>query len=928
MDLATEFTKTVTHYGVQVLNILKNFTRNLWQTIHDNILPPLLEFLSSLREIGNRIFKTGWSFLQRILKEFNTFFGKYQEDFNKILKQVGEQLRDLYSIAVKFTGQLRAELENIINSLLNFIKETLDIKSFLNRIGAMLKEYKYETYVNQFSHELSKYVKEVQLLTTETKSFLEALIKYVTSRLTNLDIQNTDAEFAEIKQLGKLFVEAVKSVYTWVKEMVNEHSQTVTKSSFYTSFKDLSVDSQRMQDFFKQNFVALPIWSPLGVVTGDLPMSHLKFQWSGLNYLFSGEFYKSLFQGDWSRLWEFGRVSNIIPPYTYQAQIIDGAHFMTFDGLHYTFAVSSGAADASNGEPEGCYFVLAADSQHSNFTIVGTFNNKLTSKLNSIIIFDQSNNVFELKANDKVYYNNKPKELPLHQEFSVWRNYYGQTEIYHPYGVEILCERHLELCTFTVNGFYKNKLRGLLGNANDEKVDELQLQNGEFVETSAHSYEPFYQNYQLKKFNKQCPKLVTVTGDLHGHDHHAAQPECDTVFKNFAYFEKFLPWFDNYKEACAHAVSIAGGVNKQELACTISRGFVRKLRSEYNIPVQVPTVCHKVSAASDKDTGLTKVVNKKLDLVLLVDFNNTAYIELIGQLMGEFKTTMKQYQITDPVITLVGYNKDWKYPIHLSTVDAKLNIPETTKTMPLRSDSYFRTRSPDLNQLIDAFFVTQEKVETELGLSSDAQAFQYAFQYPFRADAIKSIFVFRSDPLKYGLNPVKTVTSSFINNVSAARGIQTHLLAPVEDFTLSGSPTNARNAKQVIGFNQKTVIQNSDSKKRANVGATNLRQHVQFKADLGTDLVLSSNDGNNYVFILQNYQQRNPKDKKVFVQAMANVVTEQMPRLAITQTCHYDIVHGLYERDVCLVKDVQFLAPVSHNESIYPAVFPVTKTNC
>lgn len=903
-------------YFTKIMKIVQEYSQALWKTFQENVMPIVTNFIATFRKIGQGMLDTATAFLTRVFEELSNFFGKYQEEFNKIAKQVGGQLRELHAMIVKFTTQLRTELENIINTALNFIKEFVDIKKWLNRVGELLREYKVEAYVAQFAQEMARMVQDNKFMTPETKKFLDALIKYVSNHLTNPVMPNTEVEMTELKKLSGLFVEAVTSIYRFVEHFLLQQKSEMGKNKFITQIKDPSIDLSKWQELLRQNFISIPMLSPLsGSIDGEMPSPMLKFKWSGLNYLTSAETYKALIGGDWSRMFELVRFSNWIPPYKYQAQLIDGAHFMTFDGFHYTFNVNSGGADSTDAEPEGCYFVLAADSVYANFTILGTFNNKQSRKLNSILVTDNHNNIFELKSNDKTYYNHKAREMPLHTEIHAWRNSLGRTQIHHPAGVLISCEKNLEICTFTVNGFYKNKLRGLLGNANDEHVDDLQLQSGDYVDQSK-SHESFFQNYQLKKFNKVCPKLVTSTGAMHDHHGHASA-ECDSVFKTFGYFQAFLPWFGNYKEACAHATMMTEG-NKLDTACTIARGFVRKLNEEYGIPATVPQACFKACSA-DVDLKESKVNSKKLDLILLVDFNNTMYVEMLPQLINDFKATLKGRDVTDLNLNVVGFNQDWKYPMHIANPDAnpKFNfanfVGDNLATMPLYSDEHFVTKYPLVNEVLEGFWKGYARAQVDLGLSPDAQAFQYAQHYPFRADAFKMLFIFRSNPLTYTANPVRTTLAAALNVYTAARGIHMHLMAPVEDFTLTGSPANARNTKLIIGFNEKVVLQNADAKKRNNVGATNLRPSVQYKADMGTDMVLRNHEGNDFVFLAQNYQTRNPKDRKVFVQTMVNAVGEQLPRWEITQRCHCGVFDGLYERDMCLVKESKLLtqSPVS-----------------
>lgn len=435
---------------------------------------------------------------------------------------------------------------------------------------------------------------------------------------------------------------------------------------------------------------------------------------------------------------------NWIPPLPKVARIIEGIHLITFDGRHLTL-------------PGACQYVLAQDVVNGNFSIVA---NIVDGQLKSIAVVDKNGDTVEISAEGPVKVNGDSTEYPVHQnDLHAWREYYS-VHILSTYGASVHCKADLKTCSIYVNGYYHNKLRGLLGNANSEPFDDWQLPSGIVSKSLSEVAEAF-------KLQASCPAVKVIE---HQHDKDDAEAvECSEAFGWNSPLRAGYFFIDpqSYREACAH--SVAGAANKLEVACNIAFAYASVCRSE-NIPARVPDNCQKCrsSDASGKaiehNVGdLYTVVNpqKKADIVLVVDTAvGDQLSELVDSTITELRKELKIRDITDAHIAVIGYNKDQKY-LSQFTSKGKLDIsgkfsvpkwtanPDLTNSKPVKIDG-----SENTNKGLETVYNAIKKLLDDLGLAPDGRAFRKALEYPFRADAGKAILAIRSDPLAYSVNPV------------------------------------------------------------------------------------------------------------------------------------------------------------------------------
>lgn len=434
---------------------------------------------------------------------------------------------------------------------------------------------------------------------------------------------------------------------------------------------------------------------------------------------------------------------NWIPPLPKVARVIDGIHLITFDGRHITL-------------PGACQYVLAQDVVNGNLSIVATI---ADGALTSIGLVDKSGDAIEIGSDAQAKLNGAATEYPIHQnDLHAWRDIYS-VSIITTYGARVHCKADLKVCHIYVNGYYHNKLRGLLGNANLEPNDDLQLPSGKVGKLAdlAEAY----------KLQKSCPAVSVVDKHEHGKDD-AESEECRKAFdwnsslRGCYYFIDPQP----YRDACAH--SVASASNKEQAVCNIAFGYASVCRSE-NIPVSIPSNCQKchVVDASGKEIeqsvgDIYTVVNpqKKADIVLVVDTAiGDQLSSLVDATITELRKELKSREITDVRVNVIGFNKEKKFLSRFTSkgqldITGKFVVPQSKSSSVLDNDKPLSVGCESVDKALETAHKVAKRLEEDLGLSADGRAFRTALQHPFRSSASKVIIAIRSDPLTHSINPV------------------------------------------------------------------------------------------------------------------------------------------------------------------------------
>jgi hypothetical protein len=428
-------------------------------------------------------------------------------------------------------------------------------------------------------------------------------------------------------------------------------------------------------------------------------------------------------------------ITETVPPFTMHGEVVDGSHFFTFDGYHYTF-------------PGTCSYILARDFVNGNFSLVANLAN---GKLKSVTLIDKDGFV-EVNNDGVVSLNGKASELPIHQtNLHAWRGYYT-VSLLTTYGVEVTCTTDLKICHFAVSGYYLGKTRGLLGNGNSEPFDDFLLPSNKITENTAE----FGNSYRTQS---GC-QAVSIPDDHKEHEH--TDEYCAKFFSSDSSLKYGFVFVNpsSFREACEHATHDAPETEKLEAACTVARAYTSRLRME-NIPITVPSECAKCEVSEQLvevgDEFSVKTPQKQADIVVIVDTKlGNLMGDLVQTIINELRTQLKQRDFTDVTIAVIGFNKDHKYLYHF-TSKGKLDFTGKLATVNAAGPEEEKPLKTG-NDALDEFFETVNnasvRLRDDLGLSADAQAFREAMDYPFRAAATKTILAVRSDGLPYSPNPV------------------------------------------------------------------------------------------------------------------------------------------------------------------------------
>lgn len=396
--------------------------------------------------------------------------------------------------------------------------------------------------------------------------------------------------------------------------------------------------------------------------------------------------------------------------------------------------------------PGKCSYILARDFVEGNFSIVATMDN---GKLKSITLTDKSG-YLEVNSNSILQSGGKNVEYPHHQgTMHAWRTFHT-VSLLTSYGAEVQCSEDLKTCHIRVSGFYSGKTRGLLGNGNSEPYDDYLLPNGKITEKTSDLGNAY-------RTRQDCA-AVTASGDEHPKSH--SNEFCSQYFGRDSSLRLCFLFVNptNFREACEHATHGTG--DAQQSACNIATTYASRCRQEH-IPVSIPKACSRCSVGTQPldvgDEVAVKVPQKKADVVVVFDTSLDKQLTVVQEVMNELRKEMKNNGIDDVQVAAIGYNLNDKYLYQYTTngkLDFKGNFANVKSAGP-KEDDVLRTGQPELDATLVTLDKFNKQTTEDLGLSSDARAFQRAMRYPFRPTATKTILAFRSDAIPYSLNPVR-----------------------------------------------------------------------------------------------------------------------------------------------------------------------------
>lgn len=257
------------------------------------------------------------------------------------------------------------------------------------------------------------------------------------------------------------------------------------------------------------------------------------------------------------------------------AIIIEGKHFITFDGYYYNLA----------GE---CSYLLAGDFKTNAFSLTINYEKGHMKSLGVNIY----NDTIELARAFEVSLNGKTVDLPIFlNSTSVTRNYQTIT-VKNTKGLELTCDYYYNICTIKLSRWLFGKTGGLLGTLDNEKITDLIFPNG----TKTSDISKFVESWSIT--SNKCQFIATNINLPPLEEEDLTEALCNSLFVN-----RNSPLSD-----CFHRVNSSPFLNiclndikSNGSVCSAIVAYTR-MCSNFDIHIKIPEMC-----------GMTKVLEKKLN---------------------------------------------------------------------------------------------------------------------------------------------------------------------------------------------------------------------------------------------------------------------------------------------------------------------------
>ncbi|KAH9637818.1 hypothetical protein HF086_017596 [Spodoptera exigua] len=622
----------------------------------DNILNTYTEAAKQIKEMYEKKFEPA-------LKQFYATLAKY---FKEYLDSLIEVVARYSALTADFYEKHKPELEELTNAL------TAIFKDLTRLLVAQIKEFRAR--VVALTTELSQSIKDMPIFALLKEKYQELAIPEQALALLG-DAYNTIRALIPTPEI-KDFTDAVHSYVTrkLKQEKVDDQKE------LRIIYQKLSTAVTSLIQFIRAQL------GQFGVPSGPLSFNPLSFSPGSvqsapaLGSPPSASLLSKLLTGDAPdvlALIKSYRPKSLNPldevPAKLRAVVVNGQHIFTFDGRHMTF-------------PGNCRYVLAHDHVDRNFTLMMQLAN---GQPKSLILEDKSGTIVELKDNGQVTLNGANHGFPVIEKDSfAFRQANGRIGLGTLYGLMAFCTNKLEVCYIEVNGFYLGKLRGLLGDGNNEPYDDFRLPNGKISSSESE----FGNAYRLAR---SCPQVQTPEHNHH-QLHHMAMPQHAN------------------RQACIHACS---GESKEALhqACDLARGYAA-LALTSMLPAVLPDVCVQCrDADKPRNVGESyelKVPNKQADIVVAFETtkdNEKNYKDIVVPLVGQVLDGLKAKRITDVKVYLVGITPKFPYPIIYDT-DRLTNVVagyQSIFDLPFRAGAVKHTISVVGEECISQFFLVE-----------------------------------------------------------------------------------------------------------------------------------------------------------------------------------------------------------------------------
>ncbi|KAL6440757.1 hypothetical protein ACFW04_003301 [Cataglyphis niger] len=841
------------HFGAiitAVVDTLKQITTRLndLQKEYNDVISKLQEawnkIYPQLRDSYERIVKAYIGILDSLanvaisyLKALLTLINDYQKELKEIAVIGSEIAQDIAKIVFKAVGQIRKDVDEFVVLLINQVK-ALPIYELAKEQYKDIINLQVPESILASIHELSEIIKSI-LPTEELRQFFSATYEYIIKHVKHEKVDDAN----EIKKIYQRALDAIASLIKLLEssDMLDQLVNSLLEANLPVQLESLT---------------KLPVITSVKVSLINLIRNNELPSLADLYYAYRPTLL----------------LSDIVPPFSKVGIVVDGGHFFTFDGNHFGIA----------GD---CTYILAQDMQDGNFSVVANFNK---GNLISVTVTEPKESI-TLKNNGNILVNNKPADFPANTKNLHAFLITPTAHIKSDYGVHVTCSYKLPLvCTVRVSGFYHGKLRGLLGDGNNEPYDDYTLPSGKITESETE----FANGYKLKP---DCAAVNAID-----HKTQERNPVCTEYFtseksslkKCFNYIKPAY-----YRDACDYAAN-----GNPQAPCLLAAAYYSACFYKRVYGISIPAACTNCKVGGDTiavgDSFSIKTPKNQADIVLIVEQiaqNEKVFKDLIPTLITDLREELKQQGITDVHIGLIGYGEHMQWPQHY-TSGGNLNIESDVKNMKFEKTEPLITleeaKSSDFEKRMEYL---RQRLDIELSTIKLTDAYEEGINYPFRAGAIKAVVSIIATPCEKSALPLSLQQLRIIAGLKLYRDLG---LTYYHVYNPSEVQASGKQQKNIVGYDSHSAYVFADSKKKPLSGNSDLRNNLVLPVDVCADFAVASGGA---AFISNNLVDAKPNQKRQFAQVTARRIAEGLTSIEMEKDCTCEQRHGLAARPRCKI---------------------------
>lgn len=810
----THVLETVTTVSFDLANKISEAFINLAPAISDayaKISKYALEAIDS-------VLKTGVTLVNTFIDELK----KHEADFKGITAFGNDLFLGVGKVVAKWYAQVQVETAEVYRRLAEQVK-SLPVYPLIQEKIEEFKNLQVPENVLSVILEVLESLKD-SLPTPELQNFADALIDYL-KKITDSDKKiNLDSE--ELKKLLDKFLEAFKSLF-----------------AFIPAFKPTGTN----EELLKPSSVFLPI-PTLGLF--KYPLKFGSIHVSTFNTYLNGELPFKISQGIYTAFRGLLKPEELLPPYKAIGLIVDKGYVFTYNGKWLPLAGS-------------CSYVLAQDLKNNNFSVSIKVQN---GKLSSVVVTDKEDEV-EVFVDKKIKLNGAATEYPVRSKnLHSWRQY-GKVVVLGLSGIHVSCSDTFDLCSVIVNGYYQNKVHGLLGAHNLEPYLDFTLPNGKHTDDKSE----FYNSYAVG--GCASPAKITEVSEK--------SSECKDLFHGNSTLSSGHVFINikPYLEACSNEINkLSTHEQKEEKACQFAAAYSTAVNLAGGFWLTIPFSCQEYVTCPDQGSERIKGFEppySRADIVLVVEEdvkNEEVYKNLVLPLIPALTEDLKKVGLTDPHFSLIGYGST-AWP-QLFTKDGEFEFDANSAKI-----SFVDTSDKDITSEFSQAKTPEARVKwflkslNLLGDQSLTSALHQAAIYPFRPGSARAIILVGSTLPKR--RPVDSLTTAYPLIIAEGIGARVIYVGPIK------ASVKDKQDEDIAGFDEDQVFLLSESKPRNVRGNEELSDTLDIDHDYNAFADIFNSDGafNSEVFL-----KANPEQKKVFTGIVSDTIAKKLSKQAI-QVC-------------------------------------------